>query len=435
MIKRSFTDSELETIKKYLLGGAALGGSAALVTSMVNYLNKIKRQNKETTDDDDDTLYVYKKQASLTNGLAISGSVISAIASYLALKKVYQKFRENEAQKELDDAQHVFIDESGYKEASAGRKGISFWGGVAGLPVALPILLALAGGVTVNSILKSKFPEKAEKIKAPRRIEVIDPSEVDDVDIEKEASYDVDSDAQEFLCRMALLSPVKDSHLQGLQKAAALGGHEAFKHTAMQLGIIPALDTVKGASAKAVDPVNEHLALCWINKCAYLRPSVGLIAAGEFAEAFPHACRQSANLDPETQDSLLKIASLFGQAFRSERTEELGLFDGEDTELSKQAADGDEEDVLSRVLTKLNEKEQDGGSSDGTLLGAEPVTDGDENESSEMSGELAGTTEEGSNSRPTEQQKQQFIGTSKSLRRYTGEGPTDVIDKLLSPGK
>lgn len=433
MIKRSFTDSELETIKKYLLGGAAVGGSAALVTSMVNYLNKIKRQNSETTDDDDDTLYVYKKKASLTNGLAISGSVISALASYLALKKVYQKFRENEAQKELDEAQHVFIDESGYKEASAGRKGIGFWGGVAGLPVALPILLALAGGVTVNSILKSKFPEKTEKIKAPRRIEVIDPSELEGVD--KEASYDVDTDAQEFLCRMTLLSPVENSQLQGLQKTAALGGHEAFKHTAMQLGIVPALETVKGASAHAVDPVNEHLALCWMNKCAYLRPSVGLIAAGEFAESFPHACRQAANLDPETQDSLLKIASLFGQAFRSERTEELGLFDGEDTEFSKQAADDSEEDVLSRVLTKLNEKEQSGGSSDGTLLGAEPVTAGDENESSEMSGELAGTSAEDSNSRPTEQQKRQFIGTSKSLRRYSGEGPTDIIDKLLSPGK
>lgn len=433
MIKRSFTDSEMETIKKYLLGGAALGGSAALVTSMVNYLNKIKRDNKEVTDDDDDTLYVYKKQASLTNGLAISGGVLSAIGSYLALKKLYQKFREQEAQKELDDAQHVFIDESGYKEASANnRGGMSFWGGMAGLPVALPILLALAGGVTVNSILKSKFPEKEEKIKAPRRIEVIDPSEIEEAGVDKEASYNVDPDAQEFLCRMALLAPVENSLLQGLQKAAALGGHEAFKHTSMQLGVVPALETVKGAAARLVDPINEHLALCWMNKCAYLRPSVGLIAAGEFAEAFPHACQQAANLDAETQDSLLKIASLFGRAFRSEMTEELGLFDGSDATFTKQAEDGAEEDVLSRVLNKLNEKDTD--SADGTLVGAEPVTEGDENESSELSGELAGTPLEESNSRPTEEQKEQFIGTSKTLRRYDG-GTSDIIDKILSPGK
>lgn len=428
----NMTDEEMTTIKKYLLGGAALGGSAALATSLVNYLQKIKKREEERTDMDDDTIYVYKKKASLSNGIAMAGGLLSTVASYLAVKKLYQKFREAEAQKELDDAQHIFIDESGYKEAAWGekdRRGMNFWGGVAGLPFAIPLVLALAGGVTVNSILKSQFPEKKETIKAPKRIEVLDASDFEDE--EKKAS--VDPDAQEFVCRMALLNPVEHSQLQSIQKVAALGGHEAFKDTAMQLGIVPALSIVKGASSKHTDPVNDHIALCWMNKCAYLQPSIGLIAAGEFTEAFPHACNRAAMLDEETQHCLYKIASLMGRAFRSEMTEELGLLDGSKETFSKQASStGNEESILSRVLSGLNVKKNE---SEEQLVGAEPVTDGDENESSEISGDLAGNATENSNSRPSAKKKEEFIGSSKTLRLYRDGETSDFIDKLLSPGK
>lgn len=447
MIKQSnFTSEEKKTISKFLLGGAALGGSAALVTSLINYLNKLKKE-VPSSDADDDTLYVYKKQASITNGTAIAGGVVSALASYIAIKKLYQKFREHEAQKELDEAQHIFLDESGYKEASA-RRSMGTWDAIAGAPVALPILLALAGGVTVNEILKSNFPGKKQKVKAPRRIEVLDAKDVEALrqvggptapaapETEKEASYDeVDDDAQEFLCRLALLNPVDDSGLQALQKAAALGGHEMFKHTAMQIGFIPAMNTVKGAFNKKADAVREHVALGWMNKCAYLKSSVGLMAAGEFCETYPSFCQQAANMDEEDQQVLAKVASLLGKALRSELSEELGLVSENDIEFSKEASTANTEDVLSRLLTKLNEKEADGEASDGTLLGANPVTSGDENESTNTSGEEAGIKDEDSPSRPDEAQKQNFINNTKSLRAYSGELPDDIIDKMLSPGK
>lgn len=452
MIKQSeLTEENKKTIAKFLLGGAALGGSAALATSLINYLNKMKNEVSSSSDDDD-TLYVYKKQASLTNGLAIAGGTAATVASYLLIKKLYQKFREREAQKELDDAQHVFLDESGYKEASFdkkaddGRKSMGFWGAVAGSPVALPILLALAGGVTVNEILKSQFPEKKKAVKAPRRIEVLSNEDVEAMrqagmpgtapaapETEKVAS--VDSDAQEFLCRLTLLNPVDNSNLQALQKVAALGGHEMFKHTAMQLGFAPAINTVKGNFNKKADAVREHLALCWMNKCAYLKPSVGLLAAGEFAETYPSFCRQAANMDEAQQESLLKIASILGQAFRSELSEELGLVGESDVEMCKSASEDDTEDVLSRVLSKLNEKEVEGGNSDGTLMGAESITEGDENESTNTSGEEAGISDADSPSRPDAEKKNEFVNNSKSLRAYSGDLPDDVIDKILSPGK
>lgn len=452
MIKQSdFTDEEKKTISKFLLGGAALGGSAALVTSLLNYLNKVKKE-VPSSDADDDTLYVYKKQASVANGLAIAGGTTTALLSYLAITKLYQKFRNMEAQKALDEAQHIFLDEAGYKEASFDksaeeRTGMGVWDALAGAPIALPLLLALAGGATVNSLLKSQFAEKKPKIKAPRRIEVLDEKDVEALrqaggptapaspETEKYASAEVDSDAQEFLCRLALLNPVENSGLQALQKAAALGGHEMFKHTAMQIGFIPAMATVKGAFNKQADAVREHIALGWMNKCAYLKPSIGLLAAGEFVETYPSFCRQAAHMEPYQQEALLKVASILGQAIRSEMSEELGLVSENTIEFAKEASAANTEDVLSRLLTKLNEKEADGEASDGTLLGANPVTSGDENESTNTSGEEAGIKDEDSPSRPDEAQKQNFINNTKSLRAYSGELPDDIIDKMLSPGK
>ena len=437
--KSEFSAEDWETISHYLKGGLAIGGGAGLAVSLLNYLKKMNNESTTDSSSDDDTLYVYRKKANFAaNGTAITTGVLSTLLSYLAVTKAYQKFREAEAQKALDEAQHVFLDEAGYKsieKSSSGdrRRGMNLWEGLAASPVALSMLMALAGGVTVNELLKARFPtEKKQEVKAPRRIEVLSPEEAEAI---KMASYPgEETDAQEFLCRMTLINPVKHSGLLALQKVAALGGHEAFKHTAMQLGFYPALDTVKGASAKIVDPVKEHLALCWMNKCAYLRPSVGLLAASEFAEQYPTACRQAAHMDEEQQFVLRKIASLFGRAMRSEISEDLGLVSGEST-MDKKASSVDESDVLSRVLTKLNEKEREGGSSDGTLLGAESVTDGDENESTGTSGEEAGINDDASASRPTDHSKLNFINNSKSLRSYSGDLPDDAIDKLLSPGK
>ena len=59
MQKIALTPRSKELIKNYILGGAALGGSGALLTSLVNYMKTLKENGDPAgTEGDDSTLYV-----------------------------------------------------------------------------------------------------------------------------------------------------------------------------------------------------------------------------------------------------------------------------------------------------------------------------------------------------------------------------------------
>ena len=52
MKKQALGPNDWPLIKNYLMGGAAIGGSAALITSLLNHLNEIKSENENPLDKD-----------------------------------------------------------------------------------------------------------------------------------------------------------------------------------------------------------------------------------------------------------------------------------------------------------------------------------------------------------------------------------------------
>lgn len=125
----SFVDDRGKRLMgKYMLGGTALGGSAALATSLMNYLATLKQQGDEATDtsQDDDVLYLTlknknlnapkvgkgtaNKRASIGGGLALTGGALATLGTYSAVRHLYQKLKKKKLQSELDDAQQQFFD-------------------------------------------------------------------------------------------------------------------------------------------------------------------------------------------------------------------------------------------------------------------------------------------------------------------------------------
>lgn len=463
--------SDAKTIKNLLYGGAAIGGGAAFLTSLMNYINSIKKDQYDSSEDDD-VLYVYKdpgsgvaKAASVTAGVGIPLGIAGSLGAYALVRALYNKFRENEVQKELDNAQRIFINANGYKTDDEQEKkaGISAAESILSLPIALPALLTLASAVVTHRTLSSKFPGevKNEEFK-PKRIEVIEKKPVNNQDeytssvpksgddesttYAKVAGSTMDDDANDFLLRVVLSNPSKDSNVNNICKTAALGGISGIRQTCSDIGVLPALDMMKGASAHIVDPVAEHLAMCWMNKCAYLKAPIRLLAASEFANSYPNIYKSASALPEEEKDILYKLAAYIGNSFRSQRSEELAdrleeIVDSAVDDFDKSAASNDEEDILHSLLDKLNAKEpadgtKDEGSNTGEeLIKADPVTEGDDNESTNTSGQEAGIKDPDSPSRPDAKDKAQFIASSNSMRQFSNELPTDIIDEILSPGK
>lgn len=454
------------TLKKYLIGGAALGGGAALLTALINHLRKLNDEN-EGTSADDDVIYVYpnspEKRASWTElGLGLAGGTATALGTYALVNKIYQYLREREAQKELDKAQRVFLNAQGfntvdtkskkkkkddkvldskpiddYREKSAsptidpGRSASPLEFATAA-PIALPILLALASGIVTNEVLKSKFDSrKKPELKTPR-IEVVH-KPADDQDEYKTAAAKeyMDDDAGEFLIRMALAQPCQNSDLVNIVKNAAMGGHIGFMDTVKSTSFSTALSMVKGASAQMPDPLAEHLAVCYLNKSARLKHNVRLVAAGEFVEQYPELYKQACNLPEKVQDTLYKIAGILGVAIRAERSQELGIDFDYDNFNTKQASAVQEEDILAELLSEINKKKDD--VADPTESDqAEPATEGDEYESTGTSGEEAGISDPDSPSRPSPEKKLDFVRAGKTMRRFSKGDENDIIDDILS---
>lgn len=451
-------DLSKQVLKKYLIGGAALGGGTALVTSLLNYLKHLKNSQGDSAADDD-TIYVYKdddgqqKEAGfVSTGIGMAGGTAAAIGAYALVKKLYAKMRQQQAQEELDRAQHIFLGAQGYrdvndrpkkkkkdeeekgeqeKKAADGRSN-SLLESVTAAPVAVPLLLALASGVVTNEVLKSKYGAPKPKVKPPKRIEVVE-KPADDVDEYKSASVDREKmmdDACDFMIRFTLENPVPHSDLTDVVKTAALGGYEGFKDTVMTVGFENAMEMVKGASFHTVDPLAEHLAICCLNKSARLKHCVRLVAAGEFAEKYPELYKQASNLDEEVKEQLLKIAGLLGIAFRAERSQELGVkAEGFDVKEAAVALPGEEEDLLSELVAKINKGKS--GEVESTSEEKDVATEGDEYESSDTSGEEAGISDPDSPSR-AEGGKLNFIRSGKTTRTYAKDQDKDVIDEILS---
>lgn len=458
-----------DLIRKFMLGGALLGGGTMLAADLANWIGHLHKKKEE---DDDDTLYIYKdreqvKSAGVGTGIAIAGGVGSAIGSGLLVHHLYTKMRRAEAQKELDKAQRAFIDVQGYKEAPKKKKkddgakdgegdkkkdgdmakkadSVSLGETLMSAPVALPLLLALGAGVTSYGMLDNAYPIKKRKPKAPRKIQIVEKPEDDQeeyANLEKPAAYG-DDDAREFLVRWMYADNDGKSDIANLVGAVADGDGAAFKKTASDIGFVNALDTVKGGRSRATDPMAEHMAISYISKEAAIKHQVGVVAAGEFASKYPTMYKAACALDDGTKEALYKIACILGCAIRAERSQELGMkvtgkMLKEASALVEPVLTG-ELDIPSVLGTALAlKKKQDDKSNVDSEEDVEDAadeentaTEGDSDESTGTSGQEAGIHDPSS---PSRKPAGKIIAAGKTARKMMDAVPPDMIDKILQP--
>lgn len=344
MKKIALTDRSQELIKNYLLGGAAAGGSAALLTSLANYLNMLKTDaEKDPATEDDDTLYVNMptkpKVASQApgkldwsaGGLALTGGLLSTVGSYALIRKAYQSMKRKQLQEELDAAQQTYlgdIEQEG-EQAKMGAAVAPPTGKPMGIgefltsaPVAFTLLSAIAAGALSNVALNKTFPSIKKPVSAaPKRVVLRrgdDPNaEEEEIDPSKVASYE---DGVELVANLVMNS--KSAHISEIPDivaAVASGRHDEFTHNVLELGLDTAMATIKGAAESTqLTPQQRQLAIGLCAKSAALGPVFATLVAAEYMDMAPKFSKIASLQSPEDLDTLAKIASVIGVLGRHE---------------------------------------------------------------------------------------------------------------------
>jgi hypothetical protein len=173
-------ERDKQLIKNFLIGGAASGAAIAGTSAIIDYVKYLKEKAKMENDPDsldDDTIYIDKripvgvKSASVGAGVAVAGGAASALATYVALSKMYQMLKKKQLQDDLDMAQAVYTD-AVTKEASEGKPISAEEMTLTAGPIGALILAGLASGAITYQTLKKQFPSLAESRKKTTNIEV-----------------------------------------------------------------------------------------------------------------------------------------------------------------------------------------------------------------------------------------------------------------------
>lgn len=473
-----FTKEHVKTILRHMAGAGMLGLGAGGIYGLVHYLAGLERDKREA---DDDTLYIYKDPnalsksaeanvsayddlstatgeyggkllsgagdalASLVNGLASGAadglnraangakeliadpaaagvatalSVLTALGGFSLARKAYAKYEKEKAQKDLDNAQLALFNAEGYKKAAAegeySPSGIDY---LAGSTVALPLLLLVASGVATNKYLKMQYPLKKKLPKPPRRIEVIDSPE----DVAGADTYEKRAAATEFALHMIDAAGRADSDVRNVISAVARDGVNEFKKAASAMGLVSALNMVKGASHDT-DPAARHVAISYLAHSPMLSPQIGVVAAGELAETYPTLFKAAAFVSNEVESSLYGVAATLGAAIRCERACQLGIIPADfDKEAAASSNGGPSVDESLEKWLNANAQNR------------RPATRGDSDESTGTSGEESGISDPDSPSRPTS--TKQVLLSGKTGRTHTDSTKLDVIDNFFQPTK
>lgn len=367
MEKIALTPRSKELIKNYLVGGAAMGGSAALLTSLINYINTLKQQapaDKER--EDDETLYLnLDKQANAESsgpmdlaagGLALSGGLLSTLGTYALVRKLYQNIKRKQLQEELDRAQQTFLEsakeESQLKKAAMGGSPMSLTELTWSSPVALALLSAIAAGALTNKALDKTFPRvKKPKDTAPKRIVIRKNPEEQQEEEEKNAYDKVASaeqydDGLEFLTHLCMGSKsAAESELVDIVHAVAQGRGPDLTSHILEYGFDSAMDTIKGASEVKITPSQKQAAISYCVKSAALNPIVSMLAAAEYNDMAPKFTKIASLQNEECIETLLKIAGAIGALNRAETSDKLAI----DFEVAKEANEMTLEEILALV--------------------------------------------------------------------------------------
>lgn len=314
---------DLDLIRKYLMGGAALGGSAALVTSLNNHVNTLQ-QEQDNSSKDDDTIYLNlpAKQAVVGGGLALAGGALATLGSYAAVRKAYQAIKRKRLQSELDEAQNVYLDTTAQEGKSAATKPMGMVEMLTSAPIAVPILLGLGSGALAHKFLDETFPgRKRRQTTGPRRVVLREtpPQKTPEEQAAEEESMKIASDDSgcEFLIHTILgnAKAAAAGDLKDLVSAAAQGRCGELE---LAFDNDPSLapDLVKGASERSTSLPFNVMATSFLVKSAVIGPSIKLMAAAEYAEMAPTMFKLAGELDQTTADALIGMVNIMGAAVR-----------------------------------------------------------------------------------------------------------------------
>lgn len=350
------SNKDLGDALKYIAFGGLLGGSLSALTGAVRLLGNQNFRKARPSDADDDTLYVVKKSSTeeakaevkavkpddmssvTATMLAAIGAPLAAGGSFLLGNWFINRYMRSKAQKELDEAQKMFVNAQGYDVM---RKS-GTWGAetpdptrpsitgqasrgtqtVLNAMAGLYSLLALGSGITTYYYLKHNYPfKKPDKPKAPKKIVYVDKE--DDIKgyvptedeatagyepTEKEAAFREDNCmelAARFLCDM-------DKHASiasGIVHTVAAGRLREFEKAVNDLGFEQAVNITKGASARPVNRDARELATLYCTKLASFAPQFRLAVAADFNALHPYIMKEAASMSPAVAELTLDQAA------------------------------------------------------------------------------------------------------------------------------
>lgn len=321
MEKFALDERGVHKIKKFLTGGAAIGGGVGLSVALLNYLKDLYGDTGEDTSTDDDTLYVNMpaKKATVSGGVALTGGTLAAIGTAALVRKIYKELKKKELQDRLDQAQQGFEGalQSEVEAAKSAAEvppqaGVPMHTGdmASSIPIALLLLTTLASGALTYRGLNKYFPgtKKPMDIRAKRVVVRRTPEEEE----EKVASED---DGLELAIKLAAYA-CPGGDIDDLVHAVAQGRYEEVVSNLHGYGVSHALDMVKGASSKGADPADLSLAFSLCARSPSLRPTAEAMSFAELNDVAPAFTKLAVSLEPAQADAIIGVGCVLGAAYR-----------------------------------------------------------------------------------------------------------------------
>jgi hypothetical protein len=364
-------DVDKQMLIKFLLGGAAIGGSAAVGTSLLNHLGQMSQEGLRKKQLDDDTITVYlnrkkdkektnskyasemEKEAFMTGGAGVATGVLSTLGSYALVRQMYQEMKKRRMQKMLDEAQVGFADTS-MEEADAALKqanqgGRPFGPGdlLTSSPVAAALLTMIGTGALSNSYLNKTFPAvRSAKPSKPRRIVVKYKDE--EQEEEKTASFS-ENDGFENMVRLVLagMHDKSASDLANIVYACAEGRADEVVDST-EFGIEPALDLIKGASTNEITSEALTAGIALAVRHPGLEHTVKTLACSEWNELSPSSIKLASSLTKDASSTLEAMMCMLGAASRGTAADGASMTEKQASQLVD-----DNPELLQQLLAQL----------------------------------------------------------------------------------